>query len=121
MAARGILLGGFVAITSLLLLPSVAWTAGLGRLLTLSSLEQPLRAEIEIVSLRAGEGDTLSVKLASPEAYKRFHIDFGGTLLSIRLAVERRSDDRYVVTLATAQAINEPFIDILIELDGSGG
>ncbi|MBM3345160.1 MAG: hypothetical protein FJY55_01460, partial [Betaproteobacteria bacterium] len=46
----------------------VSHSAGLGKLTVLSSLGQPLRAEIEIVSLQAGEGESLTARLASPEA-----------------------------------------------------
>src|SRR5438309_4884245 len=59
-----------VAVVSLIL-PSLAWAAGLGKLSVLSQLGQPLRAEIEIVSLQRGEGDTLGARLAAGELLDR--------------------------------------------------
>ena len=55
--------------------PVAAHAAGLGRLTVLSPLGQPLNAEIEIVSLRPGEEDGLSARLASSEAFKQAGID----------------------------------------------
>ena len=50
-------------------MPFAAHSAGLGRLNVLSSLGQALNAEIEIVSLQAGEEEGLAAKLASTEAF----------------------------------------------------
>jgi len=42
----------------------------LGKLSVLSQLGQPLRAEIEILSLQKGEGDTLGARLAPGEVFR---------------------------------------------------
>jgi pilus assembly protein FimV len=104
-----------------LLLPSLAGAAGLGKLTVLSALGQPLKAEIEIVSLQPGEADSLTARLAAAEAFRQANIDRAGILLSIRFAVEARANSRYVVSLTSAQPISEPFLDLLVELNGGNG
>ncbi len=104
-----------------LILPSLAWAAGLGKLSVLSQLGQPLRAEIEIVSLQKGEGDTLGARLAPGEVFRQANIDLNPALMSVKFAVQRRPSGQYVMTLTSGQPINEPFIDVLVELNWANG
>lgn len=99
---------------------SLANAAGLGRLTVLSPLGQPLLAEIEIVSLQPGEEDGLTARLASPEAFETAGIDINPALNSLRINLERR-DQKPFLRVTTAQPVNEPFLDILIELAWSSG
>ena len=100
--------------------PVSAHAAGLGRLTVLSPLGQPLNAEIEIVSLRPGEEDGLSARLASSEAFKQAGIDPNAALNSMRFALERRGARRFI-RVTTAQPVNEPFLDLLVELQWNAG
>ena len=104
-----------------LILPSLTWAAGLGKLSVLSQLGQPLRAEIEIVSLQKGEGDTLGARLAAGEVFRQANIDLNPALMSVKFAVQRRPNGQYVMTLTSGQPINEPFIDVLVELNWANG
>lgn len=97
-----------------------AHAAGLGKLTVLSALGRPLNAEIEIVSLQPGDGDDLSARLASPEAFKQAGIEFNAALLGMRLSIERRNG-RAFLKLTTAQAVNEPFLEMLVELQWNTG
>ena len=99
---------------------SLANAAGLGRLTVLSPLGQPLLAEIEIVSVQPGEEDGLTARLASPEAFETAGIDINPALNSLRINLERR-DQKPFLRVTTAQPVNEPFLDILIELAWSSG
>lgn len=102
------------------LLPTAAFAAGLGKLTVLSALGQPLRAEIEVVSLQANEADSLSVRLASPDTFRQANIELNGALLQVRFAIENRAGQP-VVTLTSTQPMNEPFFDMLIELGWASG
>lgn len=104
-----------------LLLPSLAVAAGLGKLTVLSGLGQPLKAEIELVSMQKGETDNLSVRLPSAEAFRQANIEYGGALLSVKFSIEKRGADRHVIVLSSTQPMNEPFLDLLVELDWSTG
>lgn len=97
-----------------------AHAAGLGKLTVLSALGQPLNAEVEIVSLQPGEEQDLSARLASAEAFKQAGIDYNPAISGLRFAVERRGG-RPLLKITTAQPINEPFLDLLVELQWNTG
>jgi pilus assembly protein FimV len=99
---------------------SNAYAAGLGKLTVLSSLGQPLRAEIELTAVSKDEVGALTAKLASTEAYRQANIDFHPALMTLRFAVEQRGD-RQFIRLSSAQPLNEPFVDMLLELSGPNG
>lgn len=94
--------------------------AGLGKLTVLSSLGQPLRAEIELTSVTPEEASELVAKLASPDAFRAANIDFNPALLSLRFDVEARGTRQFIRVTST-QAINEPFVDMLLELTWTNG
>lgn len=94
--------------------------AGLGKLTVLSSLGQPLRAEIELTSVTPEEASELVAKLASPDAFRAANIDFNPALLSLRFEVEARGTRQFIRVTST-QAINEPFVDMLLELTWTNG
>ncbi|MFZ6719430.1 FimV/HubP family polar landmark protein [Undibacterium sp. Ji49W] len=109
-----------VAVASSLFMLSSAHATGLGKLTVLSALGQPLRAEIELTSPSKEEIDSLVPRLASPDAFKQANIDFNSALLSLRFAVEQRGQ-AYVIRISSAQAMNEPFVDMLLELNSANG
>jgi pilus assembly protein FimV len=107
-------------IAGLLALPISAWPAGLGKLSLQSGLGQPLSAEIELTSIQPGELDSLTARLADQRTYAQNRIEFGSALSRVRVALERRGD-RPILRVTSAQPINEPFLDLLIELNWSTG
>src|SRR3954464_3982600 len=101
-------------------LSAAANAAGLGRLTVLSALGQPLLAEIEIVALQAGEEEELSARLGSMDAFAAAGIEVNPALNGLRISLERR-DKRPLLRLTTAQPVNEPFLDLLVELSWASG
>ena len=99
---------------------SNAYAAGLGKLTVLSSLGQPLRAEIELTAVSKDEVGALTAKLASAEAYRQANIDFNPALMTLRFSVEQRGD-RQFIRMTSSQPLNEPFVDMLLELSGPNG
>jgi pilus assembly protein FimV len=108
------------AVASAMVLTSAASAAGLGKLTVLSALGQPLRAEIELTSVSPEEASGLVAKLASPDAFKTANIDFNPALLSLRFAVEQRGG-RQLIRVSSTQPLNEPFVDLLLELSWNNG
>lgn len=95
-------------------------SAGLGELQVLSNLGQPLRAEIEIISLRSGDKDNVAVRLASVEAFRQAGMDLHAALSGINLTIELR-DGKPIVLVTTRQPVNEPILDLLVELEWGSG
>jgi pilus assembly protein FimV len=108
------------AVASAVFLSSAANAAGLGKLTVLSALGQPLRAEIELTAVSGDEASGLSAKLAAPDAFKAANIDFNPALLSLRFNVERKSGHQ-IIRISSTQPLNEPFVDMLLELSWNNG
>jgi len=108
------------AVASALVLTSAAHAAGLGKLTVLSALGQPLRAEIELTAVSGDEAAGLTAKLASADAFKAANIEFNPALLSLRFNVEQRGGRQFVRVTST-QPLNEPFVDLLLELSWTNG
>src|SRR5947208_10346144 len=98
----------------------MAHAAGLGQLSVISPLGQPLNAELEVVSLQPGEDEGLVAGLASPDAVRAAGIDFHPALVSARFAIERRGG-RPLLRVRTTQPVNDPFLEILVELQWTTG
>lgn len=105
----------------LALSPLSADAAGLGKLTVTSALGQPLRAEIELVSVQKEELSSVMARLATAEAFRDARIERSGALLDIRFSVEQKKTGAQVVKLTTVQPVNEPFLDMLIELNWAAG
>jgi pilus assembly protein FimV len=95
--------------------------AGLGKLTVFSSLGQPLRAEVDITSVNKEEEGTLSARLAPSEAFRISNIEYNPVLGTVRFALEKKPDGRQVVKITTSQPVNEPFLDLLMELNWNTG
>ena len=96
-----------------------ASAAGLGRITVLSGLGQPLRAEVEIAATPE-ELQNLTARLASAEAFRQAGVDYSPSVSGLRMAVERRGNGA-VVRVSSDRPINEPFVDMLVELNWSSG
>jgi pilus assembly protein FimV len=108
------------AVAGAVFFSSAAYAAGLGKLTVLSALGQPLRAEIELTAVSNEEASGLVAKLAPPDAFKLANIEFNPALLSLRFAVEQRNGRQYI-KITSAQPVNEPFVDMLLELTWGSG
>lgn len=115
---RTLNLGQALAVLLLLLAPLLAHAAGLGGLSVQSGLGQPLIAEIDLVAAR---GDDLNVRLASPDAYRQANLQYNSGVTGLKLSIEKRSNGQSYIKVTGNRPINEPFVDLLVELTWSGG
>ena len=82
-------LGLILALMSALFLPTNSLALGLGEIEVKSFLNQPLNAEIEVISARPGEIDDLLVSLASRDAFTRAGLSRPRHLTDLRFAVRK--------------------------------
>lgn len=101
--------------------PVAGYAAGLGRLTLHSAIGQPLRADIELVSAGPDELSTMSARIASPDAFRNANINFNSALVGARATVERRPGGAPYIRVTSSRPIEEPYIDLLIELTWSTG
>lgn len=108
-------------VSMLLLASSQAQSAGLGRLSVLSSLGQPLNAEIELLSVQQEEIGLVEASLAGADAFRQAGIERSSTLADLRLSVDRRANGQPVVKITSSSPVSDPFVDMLIELNWNTG
>ena len=113
-----------VAIAALALLGFTAPNAlamSLGRVTVLSALGEPLRAEIDIPSISADEAASLKATVASPEAFVAAGLDYNPAMSSLRATLQQRPDGRSYIRLSSDRAINDPFVDMILEASWASG
>lgn len=113
-------LRAWILAASLLSVSAVAHAAGLGRINVTSALGEPLKAEVELVAEKK-EIPSLAVRMASPEAFARAGLTYTGALTDVKVSVEKRGDGEPFVLITTVQPVNEPFLDLMLELTWSSG
>lgn len=95
---------------------------GLGQIEVKSRLSQPLLAEIPIASSNPGELDSLSVALASPEAFARVGLDRPLFLAAnLEFSVGRNERGENVIRVFTSKPVDDPFVSFLLEADWGSG
>lgn len=97
-----------------------AHAAGLGKIVVFSALGQPLRAEIEVTVTR-DELSGMQAQLSSPETFKQAGLDYASSLVLIQSLLDKRPNGQSIIKLSSSKPINDPFIDMLIELNWPAG
>ena len=98
-----------------------AYALALGRLNVLSSIGEPLRAEVDITDVTAEEASSLRPALASAEAYKAMGLDYNPDLSSIQFNVQQMPDGRTVLQLNNSRPVTAAFVDIVLEVNWASG
>ena len=104
-----------------LMLTSEVWAIGLGDINLNSALNEPLRAEIVLLSASADELSDLTVTLASAETFARYGIDRPFFLQGIEFNVINAGASGSVVQVRSRSPISEPFLTFLVEATWSSG
>ena len=94
---------------------------GLGRLSVQSALGEALQAEIEVTSMTAEEQANLRIRVAPPEAYRAANVDYNPVLPSTRATLQKRPDGRLFVRLVSDRGVQEPFVDVILEISWATG
>lgn len=105
----------------LIAMPLMAHAAGLGKLSVTSALGQPLAAEIELFAADKAELDSLSASLASDQAFRDARVEFAPVLSYLRFTVAKKPDGKAVLKVSSSRPVNDPFIDMLVELNWASG
>lgn len=113
------------SLLKLLGVAAVTWSAqasaaGIGGINVISALGQPLKADIELVAVSPSEKSSLVARLATPEAYKSAGLDYPSGN-KFKFVIENRADGQSYVHATSAQAVNDPFVSLLVELSWSSG
>ncbi|MCP4041592.1 MAG: hypothetical protein GY731_06490, partial [Gammaproteobacteria bacterium] len=94
---------------------------GLGNVTVNSALNEPLNAEIGLMSLKAGEVEDIKVKLGTSDAFQRAGLDRPYILSKVRFRVREDAAGGAVIKVTTAQPLREPFLSFIVEVSWSTG
>ena len=98
-----------------------AHALALGSLKALSSIGEPLRAEVELLDLTAAEVSSLRASLVTPETYKAMGLDYNPELNSMQFILQRSPSGRAVIQLINSKTVTTAFVDIVLELSWANG
>jgi pilus assembly protein FimV len=110
-----------LALLLALLSPAATLALGLGDIHLKSSLNAPLDAEIDLVGASAEDLAAVKANLADRDAFTRGGLDYPGFLGALSLLPEKSADGRNVLHVHSANAANEPFATLLVEVDWARG
>jgi pilus assembly protein FimV len=119
MRAKPIVMLGIVA--GVLAIPGAACALGLGRLTVESSIGQPLVAQIQVMSATPEELDSLTARIADPGLYRQNNYSYNAVLARARVSVEKKPGGQATIRVVTPGAVNEPFLDLMVEVNWSSG
>ena len=99
-----------------------AMALGLGQLQVKSGLNQPLVAEIPIISATPSELEQLDVRLASPDAFARVGLEQPAELTAnLQFSVGKNARGQPVILVTTPGRFSEPLLSFLIEAEWGKG
>lgn len=102
------------------LMPWVANAASLGGMTVFSGLGEPLRAEIELAADKS-ELASLSARIAPLETYAEQGLSRPAALGNIHVELASRQDGTPVLKLTTPGPVNEPYLNMLLQVDWPTG
>ena len=105
-----------------IMLSSEVWALGLGEVRLDSALNEPLRAEIELLGATPEELANLSVDLASAETFDRYGLDRPFYLQDMSFEIVRsgQAEGNYI-RVRSGSPMTEPFLTFLVEATWARG
>ena len=110
----------FILSAGLTMSPLSVQALGFGGIKLKSSLNEKLDAEVALISATASDVQSLTIKLATEEAFLRSGIDRTALLNKLNFKVKQR-DDEYYIHVTTSESVREPFMNFLMELNWKNG
>jgi pilus assembly protein FimV len=102
-------------------LPMSVHALGLGDMTTHSALNQKFKADIELISVKKGQLDTLKATLAPAAVFNRMGVERTLFLSRLKFRPMRLKDGKAVIRVTSNDPIREPFLDFFIKLDWPNG
>src|SRR4249919_2805530 len=95
---------------------------GLGQIQVKSKVDQPLLAEIPIISSDPSELEQLQARLASPDTFRRIGLDPPtGAAADLDFSVALDERGRPVIRVTSSAPVDQPLVTFLVEVDWGSG
>ena len=98
-----------------------AHAVALGRITVQSARGESLRAEIDISDLSADEASSLRAGVAGADVFRASGLEYSAAVSGLDVRLQRRPDGRPYLRLTSNRAINEPFVDLVLEARWASG
>ena len=106
---------------SALLASNAALALSLGQIQPQSRLNQGFKADIEVFGVSATELPAIQVSLASAEAFAKAGVARPLWLTRLKFRAEPRDNGTAVIRVSSREAVQEPYVDFLIEVNWPRG
>ena len=100
---------------------SNVYALGLGALDMHSALNQPLNAVIDLTSASDTDLSKIKVSIASQQAHDRTGLSRAVILTDFKFSIDRDSQGNAFILVTSSDAIREPFLEFLLELEWPRG
>src|SRR5208282_6866360 len=104
-----------------LLSPSLSWALGLGEIHLNSALNEPMKAEIDLIGATPDELVALQATIAGKDSFTRYGIDRPPFLSTLTFKLGKSKEGRDVLLVRSTDAIPEPFVTFLVEVNWARG
>lgn len=111
----------FIISAGLTVSPLAVQAMGFGGIKLKSSLNEKLNAEVALLSASANDIQSLTIKLATEEAFLRSGIDRTALLNKLKFKIKQRANGDYYIHVTTTATVREPFMNFLLELNWKNG
>ena len=98
-----------------LLSPGMAIALGLGELTLHSYLNEPLKAEVDLLETGGLDPSQIKIRLATREDFSRAGVEREYFLTSLKFTVEMDEDGEGRLHITSTDPVREPFLDFLVE------
>lgn len=98
-----------------------AQALALGALSVQSALGEPLHAEIEIPEITSGQASSLQASIATRKEFQAEGVDYSAALSGAQVSLQHRANGQPYLRIIGRQAVNEPFVNIVINATWADG
>ncbi len=104
-----------------LFLSGFSYAISMGDINVANTLGEPMNVLIELGTASKDEISSLSARLAPPEVFKDAGLDYPSGLPPLKFKIETNANGEPYIKITSVQPINEPFVNLLVELTWSSG
>ena len=98
-----------------LFFPGMVLALGLGELTVKSYLNEPLRAEIDLLKTAGLDTGQVKIRLATREDFARAGVDRAYFLTGLKFEVSLQEDQSGVLWVTSEEPVREPYLDFIVE------
>ncbi|RFC40912.1 MAG: pilus assembly protein FimV [Candidatus Nitrotoga sp. CP45] len=104
-----------------LVVSGFSYAISMGDINVANTLGEPMNVLIELGTASKDEISSLTARLAPPEVFKDAGLDYPSGLPPLNFKIETNANGEPYIKVTSVQPINEPFVNLLVELTWSSG